>query len=187
MGRDDTPGGMTPETLAAIVAQTVAQTMAATMPQIIAALKPDPVEQERLMREQARINAEERLKIDERDNRNYPGVSIYNSGGKADPKPELKAKAVTWGGTDVLYDLTTREEVELLNQLEQGYYECEKSDGSKFRVSVAIKKNEINGSLERMDVVFPTSGKHKDNLPSLRTMCRDMIAQQQGLAASTVG
>lgn len=150
----------------------------------VTAARPDPAAAEELMRKQAKINAEERQKLDERDNRNFPDTSIFNPGGKADPKPPLAAKAVTWGGTDVLYDLTTRTEVELLNQLRPGYYQCEKSDGTKFRVTVSQKANDITGAIERMDVAFVTAGKGKDNLPSMTIMLRDMLSQQEARSAA---
>lgn len=174
MGNDKNEGAVT------LTAEQLQQIITNAVAAAVGASRPTPED----MRTQAKINAEERQKLDERDNRNFPGLSIFNEGGKADPKPELAAKAVTWGGTDVLYDLTTRAEVELLNQLKPGYFQCEKSDGSKFRVTVQQKTNDITGAIERMDVLFTTAGKAKDNLPSMTSMLRDMLAQQAARSAA---
>jgi hypothetical protein len=128
-------------------------------------------------------------KEQDRSNPTHPGISEFSRprGERDDPKGPLKCK-MTWGGTQIHADLTTAEEFDLLHQVKPGAYKITRPDGSKFVVEVVGKENAATGKPERLDFLFATKGKLKDGLPSMVSMLREMLAQQNaGSAASPVG
>ena len=119
-----------------------------------------------------------RQKLDERDNRNFPDKSVfsYPEGERAHPKTPLPFKRAMWGGTQESLEQLTAAEHELYLQLQRGAYVITKPDGSKFKCDVIVTGNDVDSTVELMDVRF-NSKEHKDGLPSKVDMLRQMIAQ----------
>jgi hypothetical protein len=135
-------------------------------------------------------NAREALEESRRafrpSNNVIPGVSVYNRRGtklEDYQKPQLKClMMIPWM---LEWATLTREEVELLNLLEQGEYEVRRADRSRVKLKVLIDY--------KLDRVTPTSLKvvhesawSQDNfrlMPSLSDMLRDMLKQHDRVIA----
>ena len=83
-----------------------------------------------------------------------PEISFLNPLGERDhPRPELKCRIV-WAGYEEKKESLTREEIELLNQIEPGDYRVTKSDGVTIPFTVKAKQGN-NGKLEMLRFSFP--------------------------------
>ena len=137
--------------------------------------KEDQIE---LIDRQAKANAEENRKQLKPENATHPGVSVFSRiGGEiAHPKGEFPYKIV-WAGYPIDKDTVTADEFDLLVQLTPGEYLCDKPDGTKFKVDITATRNETTGKIDTLDVFFATRGQLRHGLPSMVSMCRELIAQ----------
>ena len=179
MGQQDAPAGfiaLTPEQLQGVV-------NAAVTAAVAAAGRPDIEAQKELIAAQAEANAKAHQKLAKPENATHPGISVYSRpGGERDnPKPPFQAKHVKWAGTDVPHGTSTADEVDLLNALTPGVYQCTKSDDTKFAVTVVLEKNPATGEAERLEVQW-NAKVHGSNVRSLRAMCREMVEQAEKAA-----
>lgn len=83
-----------------------------------------------------------------------PKISAFNLRGEKDfPMPALKCEVVAPFASTPTLHAYTREEVELLNQIEPGVYEVELADQSVATLNVVGTKNSQSGALERLEFV----------------------------------
>ena len=83
-----------------------------------------------------------------------PAISFLNPLGERDhPRPELKCRIV-WAGYEESKESLTREEIELLNQVQPGDYRVTKADGVSIPFTVKGKTGN-NGRLEMLRFSFP--------------------------------
>ncbi len=111
------------------------------------------------------------------ENEQHPGISVYSRplGEQLDPKGDLVCKTF-WAGTTLSADTLTPEELDLVNGLPDGRYQCTRSDGSKFKVTAFTTTGEL-GTAEKRDIFFATRGGLRHNLPGMVAMLREMHAQ----------
>ena len=89
----------------------------------------------------AATTASETLKDQWWNEAKYPNISAFNPAGeKAHPRPELKGD-VYWAGYLLRGDELTREEIDLLNQVQPGSYRMRDRVGRLCRWSVSVQGN----------------------------------------------
>jgi polyhydroxyalkanoate synthesis regulator phasin len=112
---------------------------------------------------------------DQRDDLNYPRISVYSypEGDKANPRPPFKCR-IFWNGFDMDWDTTTAYEIELLNRVEPGNYTFRRVDGrTPEKITVNGERNAL-GQLSKLEFFFPTK-ENRDTLPSMASMLRDIL------------
>lgn len=112
---------------------------------------------------------------DQRDDLNFPRVSVYSypEGDKARPRPVFKCP-VFWNGFDLDWDTTTAAELELINRLEPGDYTFRRIDGRTLEKVAIVGERNASGQLSKLSVDFPTK-EHRDTLPSMLSMLMDIV------------
>jgi hypothetical protein len=145
-----------------------------------------PSQEDRLaeMQLQAELQAKAHQKLTRPENPQHPGISAFSrpEGETVNPKGNLRCKT-TWGGTLVFPETLTAEEFDLLNSVEPGEYMVRRPDNSAMRVAVVIKKSEVTGQPEQVDVNFQTARSARHNLPSMVDMLRQLRATPVSAAA----
>jgi hypothetical protein len=118
------------------------------------------------------------------ENNRPPEVSHYNPLGERDnPRAELKCKMV-WVGYSMTKEALTREEVNLLNQVEPGDYRVTKADGSTIDFKVDCRKDRA-GRPELMTFHFPCKNREeKMNHMGTVSYLKEVLAQQAERAAA---
>lgn len=124
------------------------------------------------------------------DIRNYPGVSVFNPDGeKNHPRPEINGE-VFWLGYLLHKDEQTREEIELINQIQPGIYNGAGAEPH----SPWLVMNLLPGvqGKRKLLVLFPCKDEtDRANLPNRRArggdtaMC-DMLREMTGVATAAV-
>jgi hypothetical protein len=111
---------------------------------------------------------------DQRDDVNYPRVSVYSypEGDRARPRPQFKCR-MFWVGFDMDWDTTTAEEIELLNLCEPGEYTFRRIGGGLEKLHVTGERNP-SGKLTKLDFMF-ASKEQRDTLPPMAWMLRDAL------------
>jgi hypothetical protein len=112
---------------------------------------------------------------DQRDDLNYPRISVYSKpkGDKLDPRDPFKCR-IFWNGFDMDWDTTTAYEIELLNRVEPGDYTFRRVDGqTREKMTVNGERNAL-GQLSKLEFFFPTK-ENRDTLPSMASMLRDIL------------
>ena len=145
---------------------------------ILASTKLNKDEQLELINAQANATAEANRRLLKPENSVHPGISVYSrpGGEQANPKGELKCR-ITWAGYPLDKDTLTPEEFDLVNLVVPGDYRCTKPDGSIFPVKVSGTISASTGRTESLDIFFATRGQLRHGLPSMVSMCRELIAQ----------
>jgi len=83
-----------------------------------------------------------------------PEISNYNKKGERDnPRPELRCKMI-WVGINLTKEMLTREEIELVNQVQPGDYRVTKADNSTIEFTVEGKVDRA-GKPELLRFHFP--------------------------------
>lgn len=135
------------------------------------------------IKQQGQVNAQTAAELKRQDEKDKPHKKIsvfsYPEGDVARPRPEFKVPKTFWLQDRLTHDLTTAEEIELLNQLVPGEYLYTKSDGVKRKVSVVAEFDAHTGKQTHMRVWFETRGDERHNQPPRVAMCREIIAQQK--------
>jgi hypothetical protein len=121
--------------------------------------------------------AEAQHKLQNPGNLTYPakGVFARPKGDRDDPKGDLVCKTL-WAGTQLEASTLTPEEFDLVNTLPHGTYHCKRSDGSPFKVEVAVTLDAMSRP-EQRTIFFATRGGLRHNLPPMVDMLRAMHAQ----------
>lgn len=114
---------------------------------------------------------------DQRDDINYPRMSVYSypEGDRTRPRPPFKCR-MYWVGFDVDHDTTTAHEIELFNQMEPGEYTFRRIGGALEKLHVAGERN-ASGTLTKLDFTF-ASKEQRDTLPPLAWMLRDALGMK---------
>jgi hypothetical protein len=151
----------------------------AQLKELLEAQKETPEEKLALIKAQAEENAKANRALIRPENAPHPHKSAYSypEGDVARPRQAFRCKTI-WVAEELGMDLTTAEEIELLNQLEPGRYTCTRSDGAKMRVDVTGDRDQVTGKLQKLSVWFDTRGFLRHNLPSRVAMCEEIISQQ---------
>jgi hypothetical protein len=112
------------------------------------------------------------------ENRLPPDISAYNPKGERDnPRPELRCKMI-WVGFKLSATGLSREEIELLNQVQPGDYRVTKSDGSTIDFTVTAKMDR-KGKLELVSFHFPCkSVEDRHNHMPMRSYLKEVVEQQ---------
>ena len=143
---------------------------------LVLALKAASGNDDDSLKKRAEYEAEAHKRVNERENKQHPAISVYSNplGDIADPKPPLKCK-MFWVGYDLRTDTLTPEEVRLLNLAKAGDFQFHKTDGSISTLKVTSGAMN-DGSLERLEFHFPCRGDNRHNLPSMTAMLREVYA-----------
>lgn len=114
------------------------------------------------------------------ENQRHPAVSVFShpEGDLARPRTKFRCLSF-WLNEPLDYDVTTEEEITLMNQLVPGEYRCMRPDGAPFKVSVKGEKDEFTGKMTKLMVWFETRGGLHKALNSRVQMLKDIIAQQK--------
>ncbi len=109
----------------------------------------------------AQLTADMQRRVTRPENNFPPNLSAYNPRGDKDfPRPPLKCPMlIPW---PVEQEAHTREEIELLNLLEQGEYVITRSDRSKLKLTVAIARKLDSEEPSQLSVNHET-GFNNDN------------------------
>jgi hypothetical protein len=112
---------------------------------------------------------------DQRDDVNYPRHSVYAypEGDKARPRPLFKCR-IFWNGFDQDWDVTTADEIEMLNQVEPGEYTFRRVDGRTLEKLTVVGERNAAGNLSKLEFSFPVK-ENRDTLPSMASMLRDAL------------
>lgn len=126
----------------------------------------------------ADVHAEAMKRALKPENAMSPMKSIFNpAGDQASPRPALKALFTFFDGIPVDGTTDTVEELTLYNQLEQGEYLVDKSDGTKMPFKVREVRNDL-GQLRRVDMSFPYRDEaDRAGVLPMVVWLRDVVAQ----------
>lgn len=123
------------------------------------------------------------------ENKVHSGVSFYQPGGHADPNPKFKWPEVWMGTIDaegkahatipVLWDLSTRAEIEAINALRPGEGQVQLTDGTKTPVRV-VERRDDTGAVAKLLILFHEGFfKERTRANALGTMtglCQQLVA-----------
>lgn len=135
----------------------------------------------------ADVHAEAMKRALKPENPQSPMKSAFNPAGDLDsPRPALKAQFTLFDGIPLDGTTDTVEELELYNQLEQGEYLVDKSDGTRMPFKVRELRNDL-GELRRIDISFPYRDEaDRAGVLPMKVWLRDVvqqIAQRKTVAA----
>lgn len=133
---------------------------------------------------QATANAKATKQVMRPENETHPGVSVfsYPEGDVKRPRPRYKCR-MFWLAEELGYDVTTAQEIELMNQLQPGQYRCERPDGSPMKVDVTVEHDSVTSKWQKLTVWFETRGGLHRNLGSRVSMLKTIIEQQSLVTA----
>lgn len=142
---------------------------------LVLALKALKGDDEDTLQKRAKYEAEAHHRLTKRENETHPGVSAYNPlGDVAHPRPDLKCR-MFWIGYQLEKDSLTREEIDLLNLIDEtGKVPFTRADGSRDELVITGERNAMGG-WERLEFMFPARGEKKHNLPSMTSMLREAL------------
>jgi hypothetical protein len=114
------------------------------------------------------------------ENDTHPDQSVFNPRGERDhPRPLLVCEMFL-GPYPLERQTLTRQEIELLNQLQPGSYEITKADGLVIPFHVIPRMRVDGKTVERITIAFPCADDdQKQNFPSFATMLREVVDQQE--------
>jgi hypothetical protein len=120
----------------------------------------------------------------EKHEEEHKGISAYSypEGDIARPRPDFECKTI-WVAEELTHDLTSAEEIELLNQVKPGRYIATRADNSKMLVTVTVEADEVTGKPGKKTIFFSTRGHLRFNLPPRTVLCRELIAQYDPASA----
>ena len=123
----------------------------------------------------AATTASETLKDQWWNEAKYPNISAFNPAGeKAHPRPELKGD-VYWAGYLLRGDELTKEEIDLLNQVQPGSYRMRDRGGNDQPFIVRDLDPTVRGS-RRLLILFPcTDTDQRHNLPTMVEMLTQVL------------
>jgi hypothetical protein len=114
------------------------------------------------------------------ENDTHPDFSVFNPRGERDhPRPQLVCDMFL-GPYPLERQTLTRQEIELLNQLEPGSYEITKADGLVVPFHVIPRMRVDGKTVERLTIAFPCADDdQKQNFPSFASMLKEVVEQQE--------
>jgi hypothetical protein len=114
----------------------------------------------------------------------HPAKSAYSypEGDVARPRPDFECPTF-WVAEELGKDLTSAEEIELLNQVKAGRYVATRADNQPMRVTVTVELDDITGKPGKKTIWFDTRGHNRFNLPPRTQICRELIAQYDPASA----
>lgn len=153
--------------------------------ELFAAGRETPEEKIALIRAQADENAKAQKALLKKEE-DHPGISpfSYPEGDVARPRTRILTSKVIWVAEEITPDLTTAEELELLEAVRPGRYLVTRSDNSKMPVTVTAKADEVTGQIREKAIWFDTRGPLRHNLPSRVSICREILTQQSALVGA---
>lgn len=135
--------------------------------------------------EGSRLIADATKKAQRPSNEVYPAISAFNLRGDKDfPKPQLKCEMLLPWPAD--HDGSTREEVELLNLLQQGEYTVTRNDMTKIKLQVIVTTKLDSDEPSRLVINHSTAfnNDYHRTLPPLTVMLRQMLKQSLATRAA---
>lgn len=129
----------------------------------------------------AKIQADETKRAFRPSNEVVPMISVFNRRGntlEGYTKPKLKCRMdIPWTLRD---EELTREEVELFNLMGPGEFMVKRNDGSKILMTVVVRYavDQVTPSHLVMNHETAWNNDHKNLMPSLADMVRQMLRQQ---------
>lgn len=142
---------------------------------LIALMKAASGNDDASMQKRAAYEAEAHQRLNDRENRNYPDISVYSypEGNFKRPKPTLKCRMYQCG-YPVNTDNLSPAEIDALNRLVPGEYGYTKTDGSRSKITVKAQRDS-EGVLTQIEFNYPCRGIDRHNQPSLPAMLNEAL------------